>query len=114
MEDRWGAAFVRIAWQASFGLGGSFAPDWVAGITGIRTLSVDGSMGAFRFNIFRSKRAKHLRVKLWYHRILHDQEKEQTQGVLFPPDTTLLRHPKGDTYPVTKNRKIFVTPTSLC
>ena len=37
MEDRWGAAFVRIAWQASFGLGGSFAPDWVAGITGIRT-----------------------------------------------------------------------------
>src|SRR6266568_9567665 len=37
MGDRWGAAFVRIGWQASFGLGGSFAPDWVAGITGIRT-----------------------------------------------------------------------------
>src|SRR5262249_3768095 len=37
MEDRWGAAFVRIAWQASFGLGGSFVPDCVAGITGIRT-----------------------------------------------------------------------------
>src|SRR5215510_9583973 len=36
MGDRWGAAFVRIGWQASFGLGGSFAPDWVAGITGIR------------------------------------------------------------------------------
>src|SRR5712691_9704000 len=40
MGDRWGAAFVRIGWQASFGLGGSFAPDWVAGITGIRTLSL--------------------------------------------------------------------------
>src|SRR5215472_17452409 len=40
MEDRWGAAFVRIAWQASFGFGGSFAPDWVAGITGIRELIV--------------------------------------------------------------------------
>src|SRR5262249_8111520 len=39
MGDRWGAAFVRIGWQASFGLGGSFAPDWVAGITGIRTWS---------------------------------------------------------------------------
>src|SRR5262245_42214305 len=39
MGDRWGAAFVRIGWQASFGLGGSFAPDWVAGITGIRTLA---------------------------------------------------------------------------
>src|SRR5438445_2847712 len=38
MGDRGGAAFVRIGWQASFGLGGSFAPDWVAGITGIRTL----------------------------------------------------------------------------
>src|SRR6516162_11195802 len=37
MGDRWGAAFVRIGWQASFGLGGSFAPDWVAGITGIRS-----------------------------------------------------------------------------
>ena len=36
MGYRWGAAFVRIGWQASFGLGGSFAPDWVAGITGIR------------------------------------------------------------------------------
>src|SRR5215467_5778116 len=36
MGDRWGAAFVRIGWQASFGLGGSFAPDWVAGIIGIR------------------------------------------------------------------------------
>jgi hypothetical protein len=36
MGDRWGAAFVRIGWQASFGCGGSFAPDWVAGITGIR------------------------------------------------------------------------------
>ena len=40
MGDRWGAAFVRIGWQASFGLGGSFAPDWVAGITGIRNLPV--------------------------------------------------------------------------
>jgi hypothetical protein len=40
MGDRWGAAFVRIGWQASFGLGGSFAPDWVAGITGIRNSSV--------------------------------------------------------------------------
>src|SRR6266702_5381676 len=40
MGDRWGAAFVRIGWQASFGLGGSFAPDWVAGITGIRTLYI--------------------------------------------------------------------------
>ena len=39
MGDRWGAAFVRIGWQASFGLGGSFAPDWVAGITGIRSHS---------------------------------------------------------------------------
>ena len=39
MGDRWGAAFVRIGWQASFGLGGSFAPDWVAGITGIRRLA---------------------------------------------------------------------------
>jgi len=38
MGYRWGAAFVRIGWQASFGLGGSFAPDWVAGITGIHTL----------------------------------------------------------------------------
>src|SRR5262249_54114847 len=37
MGSRWGAAFVRIGWQASFGLGGSFAPDWVAGITGIRS-----------------------------------------------------------------------------
>src|SRR5206468_3336225 len=37
MGDRWGAAFVRIGWQASVGLSGSFAPDWVAGITGIRT-----------------------------------------------------------------------------
>jgi ketosteroid isomerase-like protein len=41
MGDRWGAAFVRIGWQASFGLGGSFAPDWVAGITGIRILTFD-------------------------------------------------------------------------
>ena len=40
MGDRWGAAFVRIGWQASFGLGGSFAPDWVAGITGIRNSAV--------------------------------------------------------------------------
>src|SRR6266567_2591102 len=39
MGDRWGAAFVRIGWQASFGLGGSFAPDWVAGITGIRNMA---------------------------------------------------------------------------
>ena len=44
MGDRWGAAFVRIGWQASFGLGGSFAPDWVAGITGIR---MDGPGSAF-------------------------------------------------------------------
>jgi len=36
MGDRGGAAFVRIGWQASSGLGGSFASDWVAGITGIR------------------------------------------------------------------------------
>src|SRR4029453_19227623 len=42
MGDRWGAAFVRIGWQAFFGLGGSFAPDWVAGITGIRS-TIDNS-----------------------------------------------------------------------
>jgi len=30
------AAFVWIRWQASSGLHGSFALDWVAGITGIR------------------------------------------------------------------------------
>src|SRR5215470_9750968 len=39
MGDRGGAAFVRIGWQASSGLGGSFTPDWVAGITGIRIMS---------------------------------------------------------------------------
>src|SRR5262249_16267249 len=36
MGDRWGAAFVRIGWQASFGLGGSFPPDWVPGTPVIR------------------------------------------------------------------------------
>ena len=46
MGDRWGAAFVRIGWQASFGLDGSFAPDWVAGITGIRKVHCpSGAMG---------------------------------------------------------------------
>src|SRR6266581_498746 len=49
MGDRWGAAFVRIGWQASFGLGGSFAPDWVAGITGIRT---QGFNFVHIFNVF--------------------------------------------------------------
>jgi hypothetical protein len=48
MGSRWGAAFGRIGWQASFGLGGSFAPDWVAGITGIRT--TDG-WGAYERHI---------------------------------------------------------------
>src|SRR5262249_44952177 len=38
LGDRWGAAFVRLGWQASCGCGGRFAPAWVAGITGIRSL----------------------------------------------------------------------------
>src|SRR2546428_14149873 len=45
MGYRWGAAFVRIRWQASFGLGGSFAPDWVAGIIGIRNKEKESDHG---------------------------------------------------------------------
>ena len=33
------ATFPWTGWQASSGLGGSFALDWVAGITGIRNFT---------------------------------------------------------------------------
>jgi hypothetical protein len=36
------ATFPWTGWQASSGFGGSFALDWVAGITGIRTYSYNG------------------------------------------------------------------------